>query len=138
MQRYNLINIIPRYIGYILILVVFSVLTTLHLDIINSEEKRSLLGLGLGSFFCIALFLLQTKNIPLAKIGYFSYSIYLFHVFFTAGTRIAFEKLGMINTDILFILSLTAGLTRPILIELIGNRNNVARAALLGKKAINT
>jgi peptidoglycan/LPS O-acetylase OafA/YrhL len=102
------------------------------------RPSRSLEGLGIGLFFCTGLYLANLKSLILARIGFFSYAIYLYHVFFTAGTRILLEKLGVNNLSILFFWGLLAGICMPIIVEIVFDGSNVTRAIFLGKSAATT
>lgn len=80
--------------------------------------RHTLLGLVLGFAGCIGLFCLRWENRLLAWIGLQSYTIYLFHVFFTAGTRIVLTRLfGPISEYVLFPLGLLAGVVGPMLLH---------------------
>lgn len=70
---------------------------------------------------------------PLAAIGGYSYSIYLFHVFGTAGSRIVLTKLGVENLGVLFACGMLAGVLGPIVAERLLERFAVTRTALLGR-----
>ncbi len=121
---------------YILSSISITALCIVYFNIIPPIENRSLIGLGLGTLFCLTLYATQTKNSILAKIGYFSYSIYLYHVFFTAGSRIALGHTGIDNIHITFLLSLTIGIAGPIIVEHICNGTNWTRILFLGKRKI--
>lgn len=68
----------------------------------------------------------------LAGIGAFAYSIYLFHVFVTAGARILARNLTGLNEGWLFLISLTGGLALPILAEHLLNKNKWLKLFSLG------
>ncbi len=68
----------------------------------------------------------------LAELGYYSYGIYLFHVFGTAGSRIFAKLLGIENMVLLFSIGLIFGLGFPILAELVILRNAILRRLFLG------
>ena len=71
-----------------------------------------------------------------ARIGLFSYTIYLYHVFFTAATRIALKKIGIVDINSVFILSLIAGVFLPIIVEKVFNKNDITRLLFLGKSKV--
>jgi peptidoglycan/LPS O-acetylase OafA/YrhL len=80
--------------------------------------RQSLLGLVIALATCTGLFCLRWENRLLAWIGPRSYTIFLFHVFFTAGTRIVVTRLfGPVSEYILFVLGLAAGILGPILLD---------------------
>lgn len=75
------------------------------------------------------------RSVPgLAALGAYSFSIYLFHVFGTAGSRMALSRLGLESRPALLVAGLAAGLGLPVLIELAIKRHRVLRTAFLGLK----
>ena len=74
------------------------------------------------------------KNRALAFIGASSYSIFLFHVFFSASSRMFMHTLGIKDVGLLFVVGTVTALFGPILIEMIADRYSLTRTALLGKK----
>lgn len=88
----------------------------------------------LYSVVCIAfLYSLGLSNRVIAWIGGYSYSIYLFHIFGTAGARIILGKFGVENEATLFVLGMTCGLLLPVVVELLFDRVAVLRMAFLGR-----
>ena len=86
------------------------------------------------SALCISfLYSLAFTSTFLATIGKYSYSIYLFHVFGTAGSRIALTHLGIEQPAALFAGSMLAGLLLPVLLERIFDRYAPTRMLLLGR-----
>lgn len=100
-------------------------------------EQRSLINLLAGCMGCIILLTIGFKSKLFAWLGGFSYSIYLFHVFYTAATRILLHKLGFYDVALLFIAGLTAGLLLPILTERILRENRFTNMMLLGRSGSN-
>ncbi|MCF8271894.1 acyltransferase [Chlorobium sp.] len=96
-------------------------------------ERRSLNALIIGTTACIALLFTKAESPWLAAIGNYSYSIYLFHVFFTAASRIALMKIGIADTWLLFTAGTIAGVAGPILFERIAARHNASRLLFLGQ-----
>jgi fucose 4-O-acetylase-like acetyltransferase len=70
----------------------------------------------------------------MARLGAYSYAIYLFHPFFVFPTRKALALLGLTSHASVFLLCLTAGLIGPVVLEIIVRRIPVARTALLGQR----
>ena len=85
--------------------------------------------------FALSSLLLQSgiNNKLLNKISEYSFSIYIFHVFFTAATRIILLKLGIDNLIVLFLISCIVGILGSILIDIIASRYKLSRTLLLGK-----
>ena len=121
-------------LGYLLIITVM--LFLLFFGQQYGGERRSLNALVIGSIFCIGLIVVEIESGFLSKIGIYSYAIYLFHVFFTAASRIFFLKVGITEIWVLFILGTILGLAGPILVEWIASKYNPARILLLGKHPI--
>jgi peptidoglycan/LPS O-acetylase OafA/YrhL len=121
----------PRATGYIAITAVLLFLLFFGRE--YGGERRSINALIIGTIACPALLLAKAESTWLSTIGKYSYAIYLFHVFFTAASRIGLTKLGVSNIWLLFFAGISIGLIGPILIELIAQRNKTARTLLLGK-----
>lgn len=121
-----------KILGYVLITTI--ILFLLFFGQQYGGERRSLNALIIGTLFCTGLLFIEFESLFLAKIGIFSYSIYLFHVFFTAASRILFIKIGITEIWILFILGTALGIAGPIFVERIASKYNPTRILLLGKR----
>ena len=89
------------------------------------------LVIGLGS--CMALLLLRPRIAALAWLGPYSYAIYLFHVFFTAGSReMLSHLLPGLAPGALWALGLLAGVLGPVAVHLAALRHPLGATALLG------
>lgn len=132
-QRYKYLHHLSDYKFHILCLCILATIYIVYWDI-DVNYRRDIVILISGSLYC--LFLISTKlSFPLiAQIGIYSYSIYLFHVFFTAGSRIVLTKLGVLELAVIFILSLLAGVLGPICAERLLVKNKLIRCAVLGRK----
>lgn len=80
------------------------------------------------------LFRIRRPITFLARVGHFSYCIYLFHIFGTAGSRIMLRSIGFENTILLFVCGVIAGVGVPVIIELVLLRSLVTRRVFLGLK----
>lgn len=81
------------------------------------SDTGTLSRLSLG-FSALLLLLAAASNVRLrllARLGVYSYAIYLLHVFFTAGMRLALERLDLRHDYLGFLCGLAAGLLGPIL-----------------------
>lgn len=88
------------------------------------------IAIGVGS---AVLLLVVFPKVPiLAKIGVYSYTIYLYHVFGTAGARIALEQAGISSTPVFFIAGLASGIILPIAVHLALRDVPLANRAFLG------
>ena len=132
-ERFSLLEILKPIFGYILLGLTFVALCLIFSDYITLQDKRSFDGLIIGGIFCCAILAINLNVSFLAKIGMFSYTIYLYHVFFTAATRIFLQKIGVIDLNTVFIFSLIAGVFLPIVVEYIFNKTNITRLLFLGK-----
>ncbi|MCF8211414.1 MAG: acyltransferase [Rhodoferax sp.] len=82
-----------------------------------NPDRRTVAILLTGIALCLLCLSLGLQWRWLSAIGRYSYSIYLFHVFFAAAIRIAAHRLGVHLTALDFILGLLFGLLGPILLE---------------------
>lgn len=97
-------------------------------------HKRTLLSMAIALTGCLSLLTLAPTSTLLAWLGSYSYSIFLYHVFFSAALRIYAEKIGLENVHLVFGVSLLAGLLFPIMLHGLFDRHNISRLALLGKR----
>lgn len=119
MQRYLGANCRNLWLGAVLTATVTIVLIMIYRGDIPWGSKRSLLALTVGGAACAGLLLLNLRSKTLACVGVFSFSIYLHHVFFTAGTRMFLRGLEIDGLHTLFVVSVCAGLAGPILLHLV-------------------
>lgn len=110
------------------------------LDILSVEQRiavdfsrQSAAGLTLGLTVCLLLFFLRVRGRWLEWIGVYSYSIYLFHVFATAGLRrIILAHYPDTPRGVFFVLALAAGIGLPILLHHLFIRHRASALLLLG------
>ena len=132
-----LLDIIKPIFGYLILFSVFAVLLLILLDYVQLQPKQSIDGLVIGVLFCVGVLSIKGENNILAIIGAYSYSIYLFHVFFTAGSRIILYKMGINDVSVLFLVSIFLGVLLPIMAEIVLNGTNTTRILFMGKKKTN-
>lgn len=101
---------------------------------VNDVDGRSFVGCITGMFGCYFLLGLKLEVRWLAKIGIYSYSIYIFHVFFTAGSRIILKRLPEFYIEVDFLIGLILGLVGPIIVYFIAKQIPLGRLLLLGEK----
>ncbi|HPE57216.1 MAG TPA: acyltransferase [Bacteroidales bacterium] len=102
-------------------------------EVINTISHRfSAISVFVGISGIWLIFHIRKPFKWLAELGYYSYGIYLFHVFATAGSRIFAKMLGMENMVMLFFTGLIFGLIFPILLELILLKSAILRRLFLG------
>jgi len=137
LQRFSIIEFLGLKTGFLLIMGMIFILVMQYFKI-TEITKQSFMGFVLGAMCCVGLLAIKFESVLLAKIGVFSYTIYLYHVFFTAGARIILNKLGVYDINILFLSSLSAAIVGSIIVELIFNGSNFTRLAFLGKSKVDS
>jgi peptidoglycan/LPS O-acetylase OafA/YrhL len=102
----------------------------MHLPI----DRQDTITLVAGLAACALLLHVRFQISALAKIGAFSYGIYLLHVFGTGGSRIALGKAGITNEVVHFTIGLATGIAFSIVAELILSKSAVARTLVFGRR----
>ena len=123
--------VLPSLIGFIGIMAAIYFLT-------DGVYGRSLLGCVIGMISCYFLLGLRLQIHWLAKIGVYSYSIYIFHVFFTAASRIIVTKIVELPVEVNFLIGLTVGILGPIFVYQVAVKTPYTSLGLLGQKYIST
>lgn len=99
---------------------------------IGAVQTRSLLAVAIGVLSAGLLIVWMPKINGLALIGSYSYSIYLFHVFGTAGARVMGNKLGIESVALLASLSMLCGIGLPVAIDYVVRRHWLAKLLFIG------
>jgi glucan biosynthesis protein C len=97
------------------------------------SAQRTLLATSLSTSGLIVLIHRMPPVRQLIWIGNFSFTIYLYHVLFTAGARIGMIAAGLHNSMAIFIVGLICGVAGPIGMELVLKRNATSTRLLLGQ-----
>jgi len=108
------------------------------LGYVARTDRVSIIALLLGVSACFSLLTSGWKNRTLAFIGVYSYAIYLFHVFFTASTRMLLYSMNFKSVTTLVIVATATGVIGPILVEMIADRFALSRTLLLGETGLFT
>jgi len=132
-SRFSWTKELNKYWGVFLLIMIIALLVLWDSDA-SDVGKRSLFALIVGSVGCTAILITRVRILWLSIIGIYSYSIYLFHVFFTAASRIFLVEFGVQDTAMLFAAGLILGVGGPILVELLLNKYSFARLLFLGKR----
>jgi peptidoglycan/LPS O-acetylase OafA/YrhL len=93
----------------------------------------SAVGLMIGLPMPILFFRIRRNVKWLIWFGTYSYSIFLFHAFGTAGGRILTNKAGIQDVVSVFMISLILGLFVPVLVEKVLDRFGITRMLFLGR-----
>lgn len=96
------------------------------------QEKHSVLGMTVGISGVLLLFRLRIRNPFLIWIGGYAYGIFLFHVFFTGGSRIIMHHIGIKNPFVILGLGVTCAIFASILVESLIKRSPSLQFYLLG------
>lgn len=117
--RYKVIDSAPKaWIG----ITAVSLLGAIALLEGNDVSKRSLPAIVVGILACSLLLGSKIKIGFLARIGVYSYTIYLLHIFFTAASRIILGRIGVDSIPVLFLVGCVFGLLGPVVMEMIFGR----------------
>ena len=84
------------------------------------------------------VFLLQCmpRYAPLAAVGGYSYTIYLWHIAASAAVRGVLMKAGVTSLPLMFGLCFLAGLTAPIILYHIARRIPLLSIAVTGERSL--
>jgi peptidoglycan/LPS O-acetylase OafA/YrhL len=101
-------------------------------DLLPDVNRISFLALVFGVTSTLAATQFNWSNPVLEWIGKYSYGIFLFHVMFTAGTRIAANSVGITDIGTLIALTTLAGVLGPIPIEMKLRQWRLTNVLILG------
>jgi len=129
------IQLVPILIGLFVPLFIFRLLTIYEIFEIDVAPERALrLAVGLCITSILVLCRRRLAFVPLARIGYFAFGIYLLHVFGSASTRIAMSKIGFENDGVIFVACLVVALALPVAFEVTLGRISWVSWTFLGQK----
>jgi peptidoglycan/LPS O-acetylase OafA/YrhL len=116
------------------ILLLLAVLAIYRLGVpVSNPDRRTVWILIAGLSLCGLTLSFQVKWHWLSRVGTASYAIYLYHVFFTAGTRIFLEKAGLAFIHLQISLGLITGIIGPMIINELFKKHGLTAILLLGK-----
>jgi len=132
-NRFKLEDKVGFFLKRVILLTTVLILYGIADGYMSVESKYSFVSLVVGCLSCFVLLSFRLQSALLAQIGVFSYGIYLYHVFFTAGSRIVFTNIGVTNISLLFSISLLLGIIGPVIVDVVFRKNEFSRKNLLGK-----
>jgi len=97
------------------------------------QDRFTLAMLVTGLLASGGLWLVKVHVPVLARLGDHAYPIFLFHVFFTAATRILLHRAGIDSIAVGLLLGTALGLAGPILLDALMAPGGWARSLLLGE-----
>jgi peptidoglycan/LPS O-acetylase OafA/YrhL len=95
-------------------------------------ERFSAPMLMAGMLLASGFWSLGLRNPLLARIGDFSFAIYLFHVFFTSAARMVLQALGMDTHGLVLLVSVPVGLLGPAVLQQLIARSRTVSTFLMG------
>lgn len=132
-SRFNQCSIaLPKLVlpSLTLLLLILAYLFPNELD----HSRHSVAALVIGLLGCTALLQQGWESSLLERIGKYSYSIYLYHVFFSAGSRILTRSIQQVPIEFLFVVGLLCGILGPIAVDHFFSRTKPTKILLLGKR----
>jgi peptidoglycan/LPS O-acetylase OafA/YrhL len=98
-----------------------------------NPDRHTLGILVAGISLCALCAGLRVEVRWLARIGAASFAIYVFHVFFTAASRLALANAGVTAPPVLIVAGVALGIGGPMLVERFASRHPVLGLLLLGR-----
>jgi peptidoglycan/LPS O-acetylase OafA/YrhL len=99
----------------------------------SDPDRRTFWILVAGVALCALVLGLRVDAGWLARVGVSSYPIFLFHVFFTAASRIGLDAVGVANLPVHVAAGVGLGVVGPMAVEHWAARRDWWRVVLLGK-----
>lgn len=121
------------FIITVVLVITYTIQQLAWFDIIDFHvTENNLTGLLIGITGTVLLFNLNWQSKRLVWLGAYSYSIFLFHAFGTAGGRIILKFAGVNSVVFIFTISLACGLLLPVLAHKMLNKSNWTSFFFLG------
>lgn len=128
--RYKVVDSMPAFGVIIMAVMVFGCLALWGQ---YGFSKRSIFAIIVGILACAVLLGSRVRLPLLARIGAYSYTIYLLHIFFTAASRIFLTRAGVDSIYVLFFVGCVAGLFGPAILEYVFGRFYYFRLLISGQ-----
>lgn len=135
--RYHLLNSRVAYLTFVVFAVAVVIQQLAWFGLIPLQERHSVLGMTVGVSAALLLFRMKYQNDLLIWIGGHAYGIFLFHVFFTGGSRIVLTRLGIENPLLVLCLGVIAAIILSIVVERAIRLSPFLRFCILGLRREN-
>lgn len=120
--------------GVMFVILIVAVIAMFRMGVpMPNPDRRTAEMLMAGLCLCVLVLRMPLKGAWWAKVGASSYAIYLFHVFFTAASRIATEKMAMSWLPLQIALGGLLGVVGPMWIEKWATQSRLTGFLMLGK-----
>ena len=120
--------------GVLALLSLVALMAMVHMGLPTpNPDRRSVEMLLAGVCLCLLAMRLPLPGQWWARVGGASYAIYLFHVFFTAASRIATEKMGLSWLPLQLFVGAVLGIAGPMWVEKMASRQRISGWLMLGK-----
>lgn len=100
----------------------------------NDFDRTSIFGLLIGFVGCSFLYFSKIKVKALVYIGSFSFTIYLYHVYFLVFSRLLVNHFGVQSVIINVLVGLVLGLFGPVLLDYLLSSHDLLSRLFLGRK----
>lgn len=126
---------VPRWLAGLALIALVAIGAALAFDLLAVSEPpyRRAMTVAIGIGFCLTLLTLAPRHAGLARLGGYSYTIYLFHVFFiAAGTLAVQQVLPQVPPGLLWLVGLALGICGPVALHQMIRQSAWLSTVLLG------
>lgn len=131
-KRFDIVQLSARLVAAAALIGGIAIVWLLAAQMEQSKTLAAVASLSIGVSAGVLLLRSGWQSRPLAYIGAYSFAIYLLHVFFTAGSRIFLNKMGVLDILVLLAPGVVAGILGPIVCAQIIGRHPGLNLWLLG------
>jgi hypothetical protein len=100
-----------------------------------SADPRSVIGIVIGCAACLIAYFAAPRLAICAFLAPYTFTIYLYHVFFTSAVRRGMHSIGLEDIGLHVLLGTLAGLLFPVVIHRLCVANGNSRRVILGLRA---
>ncbi len=120
-------------------LIVVLICSAINLSVLQetgrlSMDRQDLQSLAMGLSICLLAILVLPHVAQFELLGPYAFTIYLYHVFGTAGMRRALHAGGIESVPMHLVMGLAAGLILPVAIHVLADRHPATRRLVLGMR----